>query len=440
MTPEPDSQDSGIRVQSTRESPVLHALEVEVDAARVERAFARAYKELAKRVQVRGFRPGKAPRSVLERLYGASVAEQIEHALVAETLPGALQQAGLEPVTEPAIDASPPRADAAFRYTARVEVKPELSLCDTRGLPATRPRVQVSDQDVEREFEALRVRSAPVIEEPEGTTVAAGHVLAIDFVGRVDGKPFQGGSGRGVEFEMGSGRFLPEFERQLLGAAVGEDREIQVQFPEDYGSRELAGKQGLFSVHVVAIKRRQLPELDDEFAKDQGDFESLDELRERIRTDLTTARMSWANAEVRRTLMDSLIERTPFELPPGLVARQLDRQLSAARRRLEGSLPEQALEAQMERWKEEWRGRAEREVREMLLLEAVAKAEGITAEDEEVEARIEGMAHAQGITPAALRQALGEGDLRGALRAQIVDEKALDLLSREAKVEETTDS
>jgi trigger factor len=440
MTPEADSQDSGIRVQSAQESPVLHALEVEVDAARVERAFTRAYKELGKSVQVRGFRPGKAPRSVLERLYGASVAEQIEHTLVAETLPGAVEQAGLEPVTEPAIDASPPRADAAFRYTARLEVKPELSLGDIRGLPGTRPRVEVSDQDVERELEALRLRSAPLIEEPGGATVGEDQVLSIDFVGRIDGRPFEGGSGRGVEFEMGSGRFLPEFEQQLLGAVLGEDREIQVQFPEDYGSRELAGKQALFAVHVAAIKRRQLPELDDEFAKDQGDFESLDELRERIHTDLTTARMGWANAALRRSLMDSLIERTPFELPPGLVARQLDRQLASARQRLEASVPEQALEAQMERWKEEWRGRAEREVREMLLLEAVAKAEGITAEDEEVEARIEEMANAQGMTPAALRQALGEGDLRGALKAQIVDEKALDLLSREAKVEETTDS
>jgi trigger factor len=430
MTPEPDSQDSGIRVQSTRESPVLHALEVEVDAARVER----------KRVQVRGFRPGKAPRSVLERLYGASVAEQIEHTLVAETLPGALQQAGLEPVTEPAIDASSPAADAVFRYTARVEVKPELSLPGTSGLPATRPRVEVSDEDVERELEQLRVRNAPVIEEPEGTAVTGEHILAIDFVGRIDGRPFEGGSGRGVDFEMGSGRFLPEFEQQLLGAVAGEDREIRVQFPEDYRGQEVAGKQALFAVHVAAVKRRQLPDLDDEFAKDQGDFESLDALRERIRTDLTTARMSWANAELRRTLMDSLIERTPFDLPAGLVAKQLERQLATARSRLEDAMPEQALEAQLERWKEQWRGRAEREVREMLLLEAVAKAEGITAEDEEVEARVEEMANAQGISPAVLRRAIGEGDLHGALRAQIVDEKALDFLSREAKIEEKTDS
>jgi trigger factor len=350
MTPETASQDSGIRVQSARESPVLHALEVEVDAARVARAFARAYKELAKRVQVRGFRPGKAPRSVLERLYGASVAEQIEHTLVAETLPGAVEQAGLEPVTEPAIDASPAAADAAFRYTARVEVKPELSLSDTSGLPATRPRVQVSDEDVERELEALRVRSAAVIEEPEGTAVTADHILAIDFVGRIDGRPFEGGSGRGVDFEMGSGRFLPEFEQQLLGAAAGEDREIRVQFPEDYGGQEVAGKQALFAVHVAAVKRRQLPDLDDEFAKDQGDFESLDALRERIRIDLTTARMSWANAELRRTLMDSLIERTPFDLPAGLVAKQLERQLATARSRLEHAMSEEALEAQLERW------------------------------------------------------------------------------------------
>jgi trigger factor len=439
MTSETGS-DSTLRVTTSEPGPVVRQLEVEVDARRVRRAFDRAYRELAKQARVRGFRPGKAPRSVLEKLYGASLTEQIEQTLVSETLPDAIEQAGLELITEPQIEAGTLAADGDFRYTARVEVKPEIVLPDTRGLPVRRPAVQVNDEDVERELEALRQRSAPLVEEPENTAVAEGHSVQVDFVGRIDGKPFEGGSGRGVDLEIGSGRFIPGFEDQLIGAVAGEDRELAVRFPDDYGSREVAGKDAVFAAHVVAIKRRHVPDLDDEFAKDRGEFETLEELRDRIRSDLTSARLAEAQNVLRRGLMDVLIERTPFEVPPGLVANELERQLGAARRRLQGSVPEQALHAQLERWKEDWRERAEREVREGLLLEAVAAAEAISVTDEEVEQRIEEVALGQGTDAEALRSAVGRDNLQRALRAQLVDERALDFLVREAKVEETTDS
>lgn len=439
MTSETGS-DSTLRVTTSEPGPVVRQLEVEVDARRVRRAFDRAYRELAKQARVRGFRPGKAPRSVLEKLYGASLTEQIEQTLVSETLPDAIEQAGLELITEPQIEAGTLAADGDFRYTARVEVKPEIVLPDTRGLPVRRPAVQVNDEDVERELEALRQRSAPLVEEPENTAVAEGHSVQVDFVGRIDGKPFEGGSGRGVDLEIGSGRFIPGFEDQLIGAVAGEDRELAVRFPDDYGSREVAGKDAVFAAHVVAIKRRHVPDLDDEFAKDRGEFETLEELRDRIRSDLMSARLAEAQNVLRRGLMDVLIERTPFEVPPGLVANELERQLGAARRRLQGSVPEQALHAQLERWKEDWRERAEREVREGLLLEAVAAAEAISVTDEEVEQRIEEVALGQGTDAEALRSAVGRDNLQRALRAQLVDERALDFLVREAKVEETTDS
>ncbi len=432
--------DSTLRVTTREQGPVVRQLEVEVDARHVRRAFDRAYRELAQQARVRGFRPGKAPRSILEKLYGASLAEQIEQTLVSETLPDAVEQAGLELITEPQIEAGTLSADGDFRYTARVEVKPEIALPETRGLPARRLPVQVTDEDLERELESLRQRSAPLIEEPEGTGVAEGHSVQIDFVGRIDGKAFEGGSGRGVDLEIGSGRFIPGFEDQLLGAVAGEDREVRVRFPDDYGSREVAGKDAVFAAHVVEIKRRRVPDLDDEFAKDLGEFETLDALRDRMRSDLTSAHLAEAQNALRRSLMDVLIERTAFEVPPGLVANELERQLAAARRRLQGSVPEPALQAQLERWKEDWRARAEREVREGLLLEAVAAAEAISVADEEVEKRVEEVARGQDTDAGSLRRAIGGDNLRRALRGQLMDERALDFLVREAKVEETTDS
>jgi trigger factor len=431
-------QPSDLRVHSDRESPVLHRLEVEVGARRVDAAFERAYRDLARRVSVRGFRPGKTPRAVLERLYGASLAEQVEEALVAETLAGAVEQAGLEPVAEPAIEAQAPRAGTDFRYTARVEVKPAIELPDLAGLPARRPRVELGDADVERELEALRQRHAVLIEEAPEARVAEGHVVVLDFEGTVDGAPFEGGRGSGVEVEVGAGRFLPDFERQLLGAASGEQREVSVEFPADYGNAELAGRRAVFATRVSAIKRREVPALDDEFAKDLGDFADLAQLRARIRSDLAEGHERAARAVLQRTLLDSLIERTSFAVPSGMVERRLANELRAAHDRLAGQVDHDALHQQLDRWREEWRPRAERQVRESLLLEAVARAQGLSASPEDVEARVREMAQRDGVSVARLREALGGEALERALADQLTDEKALEFLAARAKVEESS--
>lgn len=435
-----DPPTSAIRVRATQDSSVVRTLEVSVDLKRVQRAYDRAYKDLAKRAPVRGFRPGKTPRSVLEKLYGGQIAEQIEQSLVAETLGDALEQAGLEPVAEPAIAAQPPAVDMEFVYTARVEVKPAFELPELTGLPARRPKVAVTEPEVERELESLRQRQAALIEEIPAMAAAPGHTLTIDFVGRIDGQPFAGGSGQGVELELGSQRFLPGFEEQLAGAKAGEDREVRVRFPDDYGTRELAGREAVFAVHVAAIKRRVVPALDDELAKDLGDFDSLEALRARVRADLQAAAERAATAELHRTLLDALIARTGFELPPGLVTRQLERLLQSAARRLAGAVPDAQLDTQLGRWKEEWRPRAEREVREMLLLEAIAKARGIEAEAGEIEGRIAQLAREQRVDPARLRRAWGEEGLERALRTQVIDEKVLDFLASTAKVDDSSDS
>jgi trigger factor len=440
MSAQETSDTNAIRVRTTEEGPILHVVEVEVEARRVRRAFDRAYRDLAKRAAVKGFRPGKVPRSVLERLYGATVAEQIEQTLVAETLADAIEQTGLEAVAEPAIETGAVRPQEDFHYTARVEVRPEIELPDLAGLPARRPRVRVSDEEVEHEIEALRLRQAPLLEEPEGTTLAQGHVASVDFVGRIDGKPFEGSTGQGVDVEIGSAQFVPGFEEQLVGAVTGEDRELTVTFPEGYGNAELAGKEAVFAVHVAAVKRRELPPLDDEFAKDLGDFAALDDLRARIRADMTAARERAAKEELRRTLMDTLLERTAFEVPPSLIERQLQNQLRSAHQRLEGQVPHEALDEQLARWQEQWRGAAERQVRESLVLEAVARAEGLHVLPEDIEGRIQEMAQQQGVDAARLRKAYGGEAFERALELQLCHEKALEFLGARAKVEETTDT
>jgi trigger factor len=422
----------------TETSSVIRTLEVEVDAKRVRKAFDRAYRDLGRRVSVRGFRPGKAPRSVLEKLYGAAVAEEMQQTLVSETLPEAVDQSGVVPVSEPAIDAETLEEDAPFRYRASVEVKPEISLPDVKGLPARRPAVEVGVEDVEEELQGLRERRAPLLDEPEGTAAASGHTLVIDYSGTIDGEPFDGGSAVGATLELGTGRFIPGFEEQLEGATAGEDREIRVSFPEDYGAAHLAGKEALFAAHVARLQRRDLPELDDAFAKELGEFETMEDLRKRIRADLLEAREHGAKAELRRTLMDALIERTAFEVPPGMLERRLEQRLAMARQQLGSAFPEDELNQRLIEWRERWRPGAERDVREMLLLEAVAREVGCEVEDSEVDERIEQTAREQGIDPARMRQAYGERGMLEAMRAQMVEDKALEFLISEAKVEEMT--
>jgi trigger factor len=279
-----------------------------------------------------------------------------------------------------------------------------------------------------------------LLEEPDETRVGEGHVATIDFVGRIDGELFEGGSGQGVDVEVGAGRFLPDFESQLAGAASGDDLEVRVAFPEDYGSQELAGKEALFAVHLAAVKRRQVPELDDEFAKDLGDFETLDALRERIRSDLLESRLRASQSVLHRTLLDSLIERSSFEVPAGMVEQQLESELRSAHERLAGQVDHDALHEQLARWREEWRERSERQVRERLLLEAVARAESLAVSPEDVASRVGEMAERQGVSPARLRDTYGGDALDRGLEAQLVDEKTLEFLAARAKVEDAADT
>jgi len=431
---------SDLAVVASEESPSLRRLEVTVPLPRVRRAYDRAYRDIAKNARIPGFRPGKVPRPVLERMFGASLGEEIERALVNETLAAALAQAGVEPVATPAVDASPPQADREFHYKALVEIRPPIELPALEGLPGRRPVVLVGDDEVERELEALRLRHAPLIEEPAGTAAANGHIVTIDFVGRVDGVPFEGGNGRDVELELGSGRFIPGFEQQLIGAAAGDDRVVNTTFPEHYGAAEVAGKAAEFSVHVAEVKRRELPALDDEFAKDLGEFATLDALRDRIHQDLRESRDQAARAELRRSVLGGLVERTAFAVPPGATDGQLERRLRLAVQQLHQGVPHDVLQAQVDRWREEWRPAAEREVKERWLLDAVAEARQIAAPAAAIAEQVEKMASAQGVTPARLREQVGEELLEASIRDDLRREKALDFLVSAAKVEEVTDT
>lgn len=432
-----ESEAGDLKVAVFEESPARKLLEVEVDAKRVRKAFDKAYKDLGREVRVKGFRPGKTPRSVLERLYGASIPAEIERSLVAETLPAAILLTTLKPLVEPAVEAEPPAPDASFTYKVRLELKPDIELPKLDGLPGRRPAVEVGEDEVLTQLEELRERNAPIKEEPDGTTIDEGHTVTMDFVGKVDGVPFEGGSAKGHELEIGSGRFVPGFEQQLIGAKAGDDVQVSITFPDDYGNADLAGKDAVFDVHVEAVKKKALPELDDEFAKDLGeDFETLDALRDRIRADLEAQRAKAADTELERSVLDALVERTDFEVPPGIIERQLQHQLQSLHQQYAQFMPEEMLNEQLGRMAEEGRPAAERRVREAFLLEAVGASQAVEASDDEVEARLDEMAAERGMPPEQLKKIAREQGLHESIRAELVDRKALAYLTEHAEIEE----
>jgi len=434
------TQSESVKVEATELSPSVRSLTVEVEAARVDKAFDRSYGELSRKVQVKGFRPGKVPRSIVQKMYAGAVAEELEQQLVSETLADAVELSELQPLCEPEIEAEKPEPGQVFRYTARIEVRPPIELPDLSSLTGKRVAVEVTDDDLTSELETLRQRHARLVEEPDETEAAEGHILSVDFVGRVDGEAFEGGTGQDVEVELGSERLVSGFEDQLVGAKAEDDVEVTITFPEDYSAENLRGREAVFQVHVAAVRRREFPELDDEFAKDVGNFESLDELRDKIRDDLTSSRVEQSAEGVKRSVLDSLIASTDFEVPPGVVERELHGQISSMQRRFKGAVPDEVLQSQLARMHEEGRPNAERRVRESFLLATVAEAQEIEIGDDDVDRRLDELAEAQGMDSEKMRGMADQQGWRDAIRAELTDQRALDFLVSEATVEEIAES
>ncbi len=448
MTPTPnegsgaaDSSDE-IRVETEETSPVVRTVRVVVAQERVRRAFDDTYRQLAKTANVRGFRRGKVPRSVLQKLYGASIPEEIERIVVQESLQTAIERSEVVPILQPEVESGRPTPDADFEYTLRIEVKPEIELPELEGLPATQPKVEVESIAIEEEIEKQRQAHASWIEEAEDVQVADGHTITFDYEGRIDGELFDGGKAEGVDLEIGQGRMIPGFEDGLIGARAGENVTLKVPFPEDYQAEHLAGKDAEFACTVHTIRGRQVPELDDEFAKDMGEFDTLDELREKVGGDLRAQLEKEAEAALHKSVMDSLLERTDFEVPPGIVERQLTSQLESMQQQFQGRLPPDILQQQLARMREEGRESAERRVRESWALEAVVAAKGFEVEAAEVDSRFAEMAEQQGMDAGQLRRMAAEQGWGDAVEAELLDKKALAFLASKATVEEqvATDS
>jgi trigger factor len=411
-------------------------LTVEVEAAEVTKGLDAAFQKVVKKVNVPGFRKGKMPRGLFEQRFGVeSLYQDALDILLPEAYASAIVETGIEPVDRPEIDIEQMEKGQNLIFKATVIVKPEVKLGEYKGLEVEAFDATVSDEDVENEIKTLQERQAELVVKEEGTA-DNGDTVVIDFEGFVDGEAFEGGKAENYSLELGSNSFIPGFEEQLVGTATGESKDVEVNFPEEYHAAELAGKPAVFKVTVHEIKTKQLPALDDEFAKDVDDeVESLDALKEKIKNRLVSDKEHQAEHHVRDAVVEAAAKNAEIEVPDAMVDTELDRMMNEFEQRLQMQGMNLELYFQFsgqneDVLREQMKEEAANRVRVNLTLEAIAKAENIEATDEDVENELENMAKVYNMTVDNIKKALG--GVSG-LKADLQLKKAVDFLVENKK-------
>ncbi|WP_456283249.1 trigger factor [Bacillus sp. JZ34] len=406
-------------------------LTVEVDADTFNKALDDAFKKVVKQVSIPGFRKGKVPRGLFEQRFGVEALYQDAlDILLPVEYPKAVEEAGIEPVDRPEIDVEKIEKGENLIFTAKVTVKPEVKLGEYKGLGIEKDDTAVTDEDVQNELKSLQERQAELVVKEDGK-VEEGDTVVLDFEGFVDGEAFEGGKAENYSLEVGSGSFIPGFEDQLVGLEAGAEKDVEVTFPEEYHAEELAGKPAVFKVKIHEIKAKELPELNDEFAKDvDEEVETLAELTEKTKKRLEEAKENEADAKLREELVVKAAENAEANIPQAMIDTELDRMMKEFEQRLQmqgmnlelyfqfSGQDENALKEQM---KED----AEKRVKSNLTLEAIAKAENLQVTDEEVEEELSKMAEAYNMPVENIKQAIGSTE---GMKEDLKVRKAIDFL------------
>lgn len=416
-------------------------LTIEVAAEEVEKAIQAAYLKEKGKISLPGFRKGKVPRNMIEKMYGPAVFyEDAANTLIQENYPEAADESGVDIVSRPAIDVVQIEAGKPFIFTAEVAVRPEVTLGKYLGVQVTKADVTVSDEEIDAELEKERSNNARTVSVTD-RPVAEGDTAVIDFEGFVDGIAFEGGKGENHSLEIGSHSFIDTFEDQLIGKNAGDEVDVNVTFPEQYQAEELAGKPALFKVKIHEVKVKELPELDDEFAQDVSEFDTLAEYREDVKKRLTEQKEN----EVKRTQEDEairqIIETSEMEIPEAMLETQCENMLNEFAQRISqsGLSMEQYMQFSgltVDKLKEQVRPEAETRIKSSLVLEQIAKEEKIEVSDEEIDAEVEKMAANYGMEADKLKEYMGDSE-KESMKRDLAVTKAVDLIM--GNVEETAE-
>lgn len=416
-------------------------LQIEVDATEVDAALDRAYRKIVKNVNIPGFRKGKVPRAILEKRFGKEVLyEDALDELIPVAYEKAVETNEIEPIDQPQLTDVDISAGEPLKLTMVVDVVPEVKLGEYKGLEVEKLVERVDSDDIDHMLEHMQ-EDRGELASTDRDIVEHGDFVQLDFEGFIDGVPFQGGAAKGETLEIGSGQFIPGFEDQLIGVKIGEDVELEVTFPENYGN-ELAGKDAVFKVKVESIKIRVLPDLTDEFAEEvsEGKAKTMLDLRAQIRTDMESDADARADGEMRSKLIDLVTDASEVDIPEVMIERQIDQQLNDMKQELamSGLTYESYLEMSEqteEDIKEQLRPTATRRVKGLLVLNVIARDEGIVVSDDELQAEVKKLVEESRV-PNYTEQLLEDPDRLDALRENMGRQRATDLLVQLAKVTE----
>lgn len=408
-------------------------LTVEVPAEEVEAALQNAYLKNRKQISVPGFRKGKVPRQMIEKMYGPEVFyDDAANALIQKAYPQAADECELEIVSRPTVDIVQLEKGKPFIFTAEVAVKPEVTLGQYKGIEVEKVDTTATDEEVAAELDKEREANSRTI-TVEDRAVQDGDMTVIDFEGFVDGEAFEGGKGTDYPLTIGSGAFIPGFEEKLVGAEIGKEVEVDVTFPEEYHAKELAGKPAVFKCTVKEIKVKELPELDDDFAQDVSDFDTLEEYKADVRKKVEEKKAADAKAKKEDAVIEKIIEGATMEIPDAMVETQAERMVDefAQRLQMQGLTMEQYLQftgGNVQALVEQSKPQALKRIQSRLVLEAVVAAENLTASDEELDAELGRMAEQYKMEVEKLKEMFTEEDLKS-VREDLAIQKAVELVT-----------
>ena len=412
-------------------------LTIEVPAEELEKAMQNAYLRAKNRITIPGFRKGKAPRKMIEHMYGKGIfLEDAANALIPEHYSKALEECELEIVSQPEIDVTQAEPGKAFIFTAEVAVKPEVTLGEYKGLEVPKTETEVTEEEIEAELKKEQEKNSRTI-TVEDRGAENGDIATIDFEGFIDGTAFEGGKGTDYPLTLGSGSFIPGFEDQLVGAKAGDHVEVNVTFPEEYQAAELAGKAAVFQCDVKKVEAKELPELDDDFAQDVSEFDTLAEYKDDIRKKLTERKEKEARTAKENAAVDKVIENAQMEIPDAMINTQISQMLDDFSRRMQaqGLTMEQYFQftgMTADKMREEMKPQALKRIQTRLVLEKIAETENIQPTDEEVNEEISKMAEMYKMEADKLKELLGDRELEQ-MKKDMAVQKAVTLVADEAK-------
>ena len=413
-------------------------LEITVEAEKFENAMKKVYFQNAKYFNIPGFRKGKAPMNIVEKYYGAQIFyEDAFNEVATEAYEEALTENKIDGVSRPEVDIAQMEKGKDLIFTAVVQTKPEVKLGKYKGIEIQKIEYKVDKKDVDHELEHMQEHNSRLV-TVDDRPLENGDTATIDFEGFVDGVAFEGGKAEGHELEIGSGTFIPGFEEQLIGMELENEKEIKVTFPKEYFSKDLAGKDATFKVKLHDIKKKELPELDDEFAKDVSEFDTLEELKKSIKEKLTKNKEQREKYETEEAVLKAVCEDSKLDIPSGMIELEIDNMLKDFEQRLsyQGLNLEQYLKMigkTEEEMRKEYEPQAIEAIKSRLVLEAIMKAEKIEASEEEIKAKMEEMAKSYGKDVEELSK---NENLKNYLAEGIKSEKALEFIVNNAKVTE----